>query len=152
MERVSLTGGWRRSAAVGRLALGVLLAAGAVGAAPSKEKAKAPAAVDDGVAPAKAPRREINKIRQGSLLKRDAPAEEAPDLRGDAERRRDQEVVRHFERIAELDVIEQLAAREDDLALLERVEAVRRKELRRHWARLQQLRAWVLLKNWQGNP
>jgi hypothetical protein len=72
------------------------------------------------------------------------PAEEAPpDLRGDLERRRDTEMIKHFSRMAELDVIADLAEKAHDLTLAERVEEVRRKETGRFRDAMQELKVLV---------
>ncbi|MBI5507736.1 MAG: hypothetical protein HY903_03170 [Deltaproteobacteria bacterium] len=77
---------------------------------------------------------------------------ESVDLRGELERRRDQEMQRHYARLAELDVIDEVAARENDAALSERVEAVRRKEERRYWAVMQRLKGEAWQKLARGAP
>ena len=78
-------------------------------------------------------RRPVGKIRQGSMLHRDQPLEPPPDLRTDWERRRDAAVARHVQRVAELDVIAEIAARAGDVSLQEKVDVVRRKELGRYY-------------------
>jgi hypothetical protein len=94
----------------------------------------------------------VVKLRQGSLLRRDKPLERTPDLRGEFERRRDAEVVRHYTRVAQLDAIEAVARQQSDERLLERVEAVRRKETRRFWDAMQYLRAEARRKTASGTP
>ena len=72
------------------------------------------------------------KIRPGSYLHGEGPVDEAPeDLRGTLEQQRDAEVIKHFTRLAELDVIEEVAEKSHDLTLAEHVEEVRRKEVQR---------------------
>ena len=78
------------------------------------------------------PARNLAKTRPGSVLKGDKPLPPAADLRSEAERHRDAELVLHFSRMAELDVLAALAAETRDLALQEQVEHVRRKEVQRH--------------------
>lgn len=78
------------------------------------------------------PARNLAKTRPGSVLKGDKPLPLAADLRSEAERRRDAELVTHFSRMAELDVLAALAAETRDLVLQEQVEQVRRKEVQRH--------------------
>jgi hypothetical protein len=113
-------------------ALGVAAASSAsLAAAPDKDKTKAKAVTET---------RAVRKTRQGSLLKRDKPPPAGVDLRGELERRRDFEVLRHYTRVAELDVIEELARSANDLDLAERVETVRRKEQRRYLEVMQRLR------------
>lgn len=94
----------------------------------------------------------VTKLRQGSVLRRDKPMAETVDLRGEFERRRDLEVIEHYTRVAELDVIESLARKEKDHKLIERVENVRRKELRRFFAIMQHLRDLALARSASGSP
>ncbi len=75
--------------------------------------------------------RGLTKIRSGSYLRRNATQEPTTDLRGEHERRRDYELVRHFERMAELDVIAKVAKGMGDSQLASEVDAVRRAELER---------------------
>ncbi len=124
------------------------LAPEAAAPATAKREAKAEAA-DDESDPSK---RGASATRPGSLLKRDKPVGEKVDLRGELERRRDFEIVRHYTRVAELDVIEEIAHEHDDLALAERVEGIRRKELRRYLAVMQRLRDLARAKALRGTP
>jgi hypothetical protein len=78
------------------------------------------------------PPRNLAKTRPGSFLKRDKPWDEPADLRGEAERRRDREIVTHYRRMATLDVLSTVAQSDNDLGLLESIEDVRRKEVERH--------------------
>jgi hypothetical protein len=103
--------------------------------------------VDDGKAG-----RPATKTRAGSMLKKERSEPASVDLRGEAERRRDAELIKHFTRMAELDVIEEIVTREGTTALLDRIETVRRREMRRHWDVLQQFRQLSLVKAWQGKP
>jgi hypothetical protein len=119
-------------------------------AAPSKGKAKAKATAESEESTKKT--HNVTKTRQGSLLKRDKPVAEEVDLRGELERRRDYEIVRHYTRVAEFDVIEGIARANKNLALAERVETVRRKELRRYLAVMQRLRELARTKALQGTP
>jgi hypothetical protein len=135
------------------LAFGLLLLpAASRAAAPAEAEAKTEA--DEGAADdkPKKKKRNLDETRQGSLLKRDKPVAEEVDLRGELERRRDFEIVRHYTRVAELDVIEELARARDDPALAEKVEDVRRKELRRYLAVMQRLRELARAKALQGTP
>ncbi len=111
----------------------------------SKAKAKKTEGEEEQETAAEA-KRNIDKARPGSLLNRDKPLGESIDLRGDMERRRDFEVIRHYTRVAELDVIEGLARKANDLTLLERVEDIRRKELQRYFSVMQLLRDLALQK------
>lgn len=74
----------------------------------------------------------FTKIRPGSMLHANEPFPEAPDLRSDLERRRDAELTKHFSRMAELDVIAELAEKAHRVSLQEKVEEVRRKESQRN--------------------
>ncbi len=108
-------------------ALALCVTASALAAAPAGAPPQpAPGAV------AAPPARNLAKTRPGSFLKRDKPWDEPVDLRGEAERRRDAELVLHYKRSAELDVLASLAEKAGDLAMQERVEDVRRKEVERH--------------------
>lgn len=128
----------RRVAVIGSV---LLLGLSAVASAQPSVKAKAakPAA-QAGVAraseaageqqpPAKG--RPPTKIREGAYLRKDIALNHRPDLRSAYEKQRDLEVATHYKRLAELDWIEQLAAKRNDNRLLERVETVRRKETKR---------------------
>ena len=111
MERIPVTAS---RLLVSSCVVGVLVAAAAVATA------------------APVPARNLTKTRQGSLLKSEKPWEQAPDLRGEAERTRDRELATHYGRMAELDVLANLASDGRDIGLMEWVEQVRRKELERH--------------------
>lgn len=87
-----------------------------------------------------APPKSLQKTRPGSLLKRDATFADPVDLRGDAEKKRDQELAVHYRRLAELDVFAKVAERQGDVKLLERIEGLRRKETQRHQRVLMRLR------------
>ena len=80
------------------------------------------------------------KIRPGSVLHANEPFPESPDLRSDLERRRDAELTKHFSRMAELDVIAELAEKSHKVSLEEKVEEVRRKESQRNHEVMQLLR------------
>ena len=85
--------------------------------------------------------RALTKIRPGSVLgAHDAVVPKPPDLRGELERYRDNEITKHYSRMAELDVIAELAEKSHEVALLEEVEEVRRKEVQRFRQAMQQLR------------
>ncbi len=94
----------------------------------------------------------VTKLRQGSVLRRNKPLDQGVDLRGELERRRDLEIIQHYTRVAELDVIEAVARKEKDPKLVERVENVRRKETRRFWAVMQHLRQLARLRSASGAP
>jgi len=130
-----------------------LVPVGLSAAAPSKGKAKAKAKATAEEAEGSTKKsRNVTKTRQGSLLKRDKPVAQEVDLRGELERRRDFELVRHYTRVAEFDVIEAVARANNNATLAERVETVRRKELRRYLAVMQRLRELARAKALQGTP
>ncbi|MEK7704364.1 MAG: hypothetical protein AAB426_05350 [Myxococcota bacterium] len=83
--------------------------------------------------------RPVTKIRQGSVLHREQTEAPAPDLRTPWERGRDALVALHLARVAQLDVIAEAARTMQDVALQERVDDVRRKELQGFY---EQMRAW----------
>ncbi len=99
----------------------VLVGSPAVFAAP--EKGKAPAAK------AKSRKKET---RDGSLIVNNTPMPNPPDLRGTYEKARDDELIVHYQRLARLDLMTEIANQQKDNRLLERVENVRRKETQRH--------------------
>ena len=70
--------------------------------------------------------RSYTKIRPGSMLRGEngAPTALPPDLRSAAGKRRDQDVLKHFARLAELDVIDDMAEKRKDVSLQENVEEV----------------------------
>ena len=98
------------------------VAASKPGAAPSLPTASKPSP----------PVRNLTKTRPGSVLKSDKLLPGLVDLRSDAERARDAELRNHFSRLAELDVMAQVAIDRGDTQLEEHVEQVRRKEEQRH--------------------
>ena len=117
-----------------------LLAAPALWAADApKPGAKAKKAIKAEGAKAK---KEIPKkrYRAGSYLICNMRVKVKFDGRGDFERRRDFELTRHFSRMAELDVIEALAAKSGESSLGDRVERIRRIEKARYRLVLANLR------------
>jgi len=54
--------------------------------------------------------------------------------------------------MAELDAIQEVGREAKDDALMDRVEAIRRKEERRYWAVMQEFRALVWAKTVRGAP
>lgn len=83
-------------------------------------------------APAKAKPSRKKETRDGSLIVNNTPMPQPPDLRGTYEKARDDELIVHYQRLARLDFIEEIATKSNDNRLLERVENVRRKEAQRH--------------------
>lgn len=93
---------------------------------------------------AKRPRhqRALTKVRPGSFLRREPPIEAPPtsDRRGVLEQHRDFQVVIHYQRMARLDVIAEIAAAQRDQRLADRVESVRREERDRFRQAMRRLR------------
>lgn len=84
--------------------------------------------------------RATNKVRANSYLVNDLGLK--PDLidrRNPQERRRDQELYKHYNRLAELDIILQVATKTKDIALQERAEQIRRLEMQRYYQFMQLL-------------
>lgn len=96
--------------------------------------------------------RSLTKVRTGSLIHRSRPEEPVVDLRGEHERRRDHEVIRHYRRMAQLDVIAKVAAETGDEQLTSEVEAVRRTELERFRLAMQHLQMVIRTRLQTGLP
>jgi hypothetical protein len=94
----------------------------------------------------------FKRIRPGSLLIRKGKAVAEKDLRGDFGRRRDFEMLLHFSRLAELDVIESVAGKLGDSSASGRAERLRRREKARHREVLARLRSVSLYKYSVGVP
>jgi hypothetical protein len=141
---------------------GALVSTGVLAAPPDKAKAPAPAKTsvktpppDEEPAEDEAEKKSnhyksLSKVRPGSVLKNAEPEPPAPDLRGLIERRRDWEVVAHFQRLAELDVITELAIKNNDGSLADRAEAVRRLEIERFRLAMRRLRNVIQAKALTG--
>ena len=76
--------------------------------------------------------RALTKIRTGSVLRRRAKENDAVDLRSRSEKLRDMELVRHYRRLAQLEVILEIATSEKNDRLVARIDRVRMRELKRH--------------------
>ncbi len=76
--------------------------------------------------------RYLKKIRPGSYIRRQKDEIIVPDIRGEYEVRRDDELSKHFQRLAQIDAILALARELDDGGLRSRAEAVRRREIQRY--------------------
>lgn len=85
-------------------------------------------------APSKGGKQKYHKkeTRDGSYIVNNTPMAEPPDLRGAYEKQRDEELAVHYQRLARLDYISQLAEQSKNTRLLERVETIRRREVQRH--------------------
>lgn len=84
------------------------------------------------------------KIRPESLLQQSSNAnmlvfQDPPFTHGALQTRRDNELLRHYTRIAELDAVDELAKKMADHQLQERVEEIRRKEVNRFYAAMQRI-------------
>lgn len=112
----------------------------------------APAPEAKGARPEAKVKPALKRIRPGSFLVRRRKAHSDPDLRGDFGRRRDFEMLLHFGRLAELDVIESLAGKLGDSSVSGRAERLRRREKARHREVLARLRSVALYKYSVGVP
>ena len=90
------------------------------------------AAPEKGKAPAAKAKSRKKETRDGSLIVNNTPMPNPPDLRGTYEKARDDELIVHYQRLARLDLMTEIANQKKDNRLLERVENVRRKETQRH--------------------
>ncbi len=88
------------------------------------------------LAPAPAPKGKAKyhkkETREGSYIVNNTPMAEPPDLRGSYEKQRDEELTLHYQRLARLDYISEIAESTKNTRLLERTETVRRREVQRH--------------------
>jgi len=96
--------------------------------------------------------RNRTKIRSGSMIRRHQDDPPPPDLRGEYERRRDHQVIRHFTRLAQLDAITKVALGAGDTALAARVETVRRAENERFRLAMDRLRMVIRHRLRTGMP
>lgn len=108
-----------------------------------------PALSDAELGPRNYTQRGANKIRQGSLLKAEGADVKTVyvDLQGDLGHRRDQELQTHYSRLAEMDFIAELAAKSHNVALAERLETSRRKEVERFFGVMQEIRVRAMPKS-----
>ena len=84
------------------------------------------------------------KKRKGSYLLGNRGLSELRDLRGDFERRRDQEVLKHYTRTAQLDAIARRAKIAGAAAILTRIDRIRRVEDTRHRLVMKEIRQGAL--------
>lgn len=112
----------------------------AVPAAPSLSEAE--------LGPRNYTQRGANKIRQGSLLRAEGAEVKTVyvDLQGDLGHRRDQELQTHYSRLAEMDFIAEIAVKSHNVALAERLETTRRKEVERFFGVMQEIRVRAMPK------
>lgn len=127
--------------------MGVLLLFGSAQAAPGGATAQANLS-DAELGPRNYTQRGANKIRQGSLIKAEGAEVKTTfvDLQGDLGHRRDQELQTHYSRLAELDFIAEIAAKGHHVALAERLETTRRKEVERFFGVMQEIRVRAMPK------
>lgn len=80
------------------------------------------------------------RVRPDSLLRQADPPREIVDLRSTAEKQRDLEVAKHYARLAELDVMAQMARRsENDRSLVDRIDDLIRRERQRFRAKMRRM-------------
>ena len=84
------------------------------------------------------------KRRTGSYILGNRGLSKKPDLRGDFERRRDQEVLKHFTRTAQLDAILRRAKIAGAAEILTRIDDIRRVEKARHRIVMKEIREGAL--------
>ena len=80
------------------------------------------------------------KKRAGSYILGNRGLSRKPDLRGDFERRRDQELLKHFTRAAQLDAIARRAKIAGANEILTRIDRIRRIEDSRHRIVMKEIR------------
>ncbi|MCK5690051.1 hypothetical protein KAI87_12315 [Myxococcota bacterium] len=83
------------------------------------------------------------KVRQGSLLRRDKSLGPEVDLRSTMQKWRDKEMVFHFQTMAELDILSDVAKEAKDMTLFDRIEVVRRFENARFKGVMRRLHAFA---------
>ena len=92
------------------------------------------------------------RIRSGSYLVGNRGITPPSDLRGDFERRRDMEIIKHYTRRAQLDVIARRAKQVGRSDLLERLDRIRRVEDERHRLWMQELAQGAVFSEMRGLP
>jgi len=114
-------------------------------AAPSKPVAETkPAAAQE--TPVK------KRIRSGSYLVGNRGLKPQMDTRGDFERRRDLELIKHYTRRAQLDVIARRAKQIGETQYLERLDRIRRIEDERHRLRMKEITEGSVFLDMRGLP
>ena len=113
-------------------------------------KAQADEVVPDATPAVKAPVKK--RIRSGSFLVGNRGISPATDTRGDFERRRDLEIIKHYTRRAQLDVIARRAKQVGQTELLERLDRIRRIEDERHRLRMQEVTEGSVFLDMRGLP
>lgn len=92
------------------------------------------------------------RIRSGSFLVGNRGIAPETDTRGDFERRRDLEIIKHYTRRAQLDVIARRAKQVGQIDLLERLDRIRRVEDERHRLRMQEVTEGSVFLDMRGLP
>ncbi len=92
------------------------------------------------------------KIRSGSYLVGNRGIKPTTDMRGDFERSRDLELIKHYTRRAQLDVIARRAKQVGQTEYLERLDRIRRIEDERHRLRMKELTEGSLFLDMRGLP
>lgn len=92
------------------------------------------------------------RIRRGSYLIGNRGITPKKDTRGDFERRRDLEIIKHYTRRAQLDVIARRARQVGQTPLLERLDRIRRVEDERHRLRMQEVTEGSVFLDMRGLP
>lgn len=92
------------------------------------------------------------KIRSGSYLVGNRGIKPTADMRGDFERSRDLELIKHYTRRAQLDVIARRAKQVGQTEYLERLDRIRRIEDERHRLRMKELTEGSMFLDMRGLP
>ena len=92
------------------------------------------------------------RIRSGSYLVGNRGIKPATDMRGDFERSRDLELIKHYTRRAQLDVIARRAKQVGQTEYLERLDRIRRIEDERHRLRMKELTEGSMFLDMRGLP
>ena len=114
--------------------------------APAKEVAADSVTVQAVKAPVK------KRLRSGSFIIGNRGISPETDARGDFERRRDLEIIKHYTRRAQLDVIARRAKQSGQAELLERLDRIRRVEDERHRLRMQEVTEGSVFLDMRGLP
>ena len=135
------------------MALTVLLAIPTWAHAQNGESGEKPPKAVNQAVPAAAPKAPPKKrIRSGSYLVGNRGIGAKVDSRGDFERRRDMEIMKHFTRRAQLDVLARRAKQATRNDLLERLDRIRRVEDERHRLWMQELSQAAVFSEMRGLP
>jgi len=137
----------------GLLSFGVAVSVGQALPVAAQNDPTPPAATEQPEATTQEPPSRLpTKVRQGSLLRHGTVDQTPVDMRGEYERRRDHAVRIHYERLARLDRIAELAVEHEDTALADRADAVRRAEVERFRLAMHRLRVIMRSRGMTGLP